>query len=113
MKTKKKPKRKQLTQRKKKKLIKTVITTVAAIPPPTPDPMAINTNAPTDTLITAYPITLQWDNDEDCYMIELSAFNQELHATTDWNQSLNFAKLIQRLLIETYRANNLNLPEVG
>ncbi|HEY9658780.1 MAG TPA: hypothetical protein V6C65_10040 [Allocoleopsis sp.] len=91
-----------LKQRKRKRL---------KIPSP-PATMTIAPTSPVDQLQEAYPIALYWDNEADCYQIELSAFAIEVQGTTDWVESAALAKLIHRLLITSYRILGRALPEL-
>lgn len=79
---------------------------------PPPATMSIAPTSSVDQLQEAYPIALYWDNEADCYQIELSAFAIEVQGTTDWAESAALAKLIHRLLITSYRILGRALPEL-
>jgi predicted RNase H-like HicB family nuclease len=79
--------------------------------PPTM-PQALTSDS-VEILSSAYPIAIYWDNDENCFICELSAFNSaRLHAAT-WDDAAIAAKTAHTLLINVYRANGYTLPEVG
>ncbi len=73
----------------------------------------LSTDSPLSDLVDAYPVAIYWDNDENSFIAELSAFNSaRLHADT-WTEAANAAKTAHSLLITLYRANGYALPEVG
>jgi predicted RNase H-like HicB family nuclease len=73
----------------------------------------INTNSAAETLRQAYPIAVYWDNDEDSFMVELSAFNVEFHASNNWSTAVAAASEVQEALINLYRQLGRTLPDVG
>lgn len=80
---------------------------------PMPVSPQVTINDSVEILSNAYPIAVYWDNDENCFISELSAFNSaRLHAAS-WDEAVNAAKVAHTLLITVYRANGYTLPEVG
>lgn len=74
-------------------------------------PPVTNTAAP-GILMEAYPISLYYENDDDCFVAELNAFNDaQVHGST-WAQAAAAAKIAHRLLVEAYRAAGYTLPTV-
>lgn len=98
-------KRKKLARQYRKKRIQRRFNPVSDIPP-------VTNQSPTNLLLEAYPISIYWDNDEDCFVAELNVFNDaQLHGST-WGEVAAAAKIAHRILIEVYRQFGYPLPEV-